>query len=664
MNHFLKKVIILFVLVSCGTLFAQEDIFVASQAKPFQPKFTLGTGFYTLTGDIKNQDAGLLQGSSGFNAGMKFDLENNLDLSFLFVKTSFSASAEEAFSSEVDGFGLHLGYTLNEFLKQNKITPNFSLGLQRLGVKTTINSERKDRAGVIAIPFAFGMRMNATERLQFDISVNLALGLGDVDMSQINEDNAEGYMSLNFAMHYDLFTKTATNDYFDDSYYDDVDFVKLDSQDEDGDLVPDVDDYCPQTQLGVEVDKNGCPLDDDKDGIPNYLDQQKDTPDGSIVDENGVRLTAEKYKSMYSSLEVATRKYANFYNEVEIKRENYKNIDDYLIAKANAFNKVFNENLNENSKVSDLIYKVKIGEFTDGVPAKFANKLLSLDDLESFTMDNDAVIYAVGSYTNLQDARDRLFTMEEFGFDDTYVIVDNNGEISEYVEPKIDQEIDENEVVMDPDNMNDQGIENHDKKDGNIDKKINDPIHQTIYRIQIGAFVKPLSDKVFVGVNNVIPFTGKDGFVRYMTGAFSEYSEAVDYQAQMRARGFEDAFIVTYRDGERISLNVAMKTKKNNPVKEKQEGSNDLGLEFTVQVMVDEVFASPVDMQKMAVLGNIDKKAKGSDMYEYYVGTYSSLEDANAQLEKAKLAGFANSFIFATKDGERITLEEAKELIE
>ena len=70
------------------------------------------------------------------------------------------------------------------------------------------------------------------------------------------------------------------------------------------------------------------------------------------------------------------------------------------------------------------------------------------------------------------------------------------------------------------------------------------------------------------------------------------------------------------------------------------------------------------DLQKMAVLGNFDKKAKGSDMYEYYAGTYSNLEDANAQLEKAKLAGFANSFIFATKDGNRITLEEAKELIE
>ena len=73
-----------------------------------------------------------------------------------------------------------------------------------------------------------------------------------------------------------------------------------------------------------------------------------------------MRLTVDKYKSMYSDLEIASRRYANFYNENEIKRENYKTVDEYLIAKANAFNKAYNESLNDDSKVKALIYKVKI----------------------------------------------------------------------------------------------------------------------------------------------------------------------------------------------------------------------------------------------------------------------------------------------------------------
>ena len=183
-----------------------------------------------------------------------------------------------------------------------------------------------------------------------------------------------------------------------------VDFAKLENEDEDGDLVLDVDDFCPKTPIGIKVDVTGCPLDDDNDGIANYLDAQKNTPEGSIVDENGVRLTADKYRSMYSDYEVASRKYANFYNESEIKRENYKTVDEYLIAKANAFNIAYNEGLKDDEKIKGLLYKVKIGEFSDGIPAKVANKFLSIDDLESITLDDGVVIYLVGSYSTLDGA--------------------------------------------------------------------------------------------------------------------------------------------------------------------------------------------------------------------------------------------------------------------
>ena len=86
----------------------------------------------------------------------------------------------------------------------------------------------------------------------------------------------------------------------------------------------------------------------------------------------------EKYHRMYSDYEAASREYANFYNENEIKRENYKTIDAYLIAKANAFNKAYNEGEDVNHTVAGLQYKVKIGAFSDGVPANVINKYLSL----------------------------------------------------------------------------------------------------------------------------------------------------------------------------------------------------------------------------------------------------------------------------------------------
>lgn len=44
-------------------------------------------------------------------------------------------------------------------------------------------------------------------------------------------------------------------------------------KDSDGDGVTDANDKCPDTPVGVKVDKYGCPLDTDKDGIPDYQDE-------------------------------------------------------------------------------------------------------------------------------------------------------------------------------------------------------------------------------------------------------------------------------------------------------------------------------------------------------------------------------------------------------
>tara|TARA_B100000214_G_scaffold314991_1_gene248099 strand:- start:1882 stop:3963 length:2082 start_codon:yes stop_codon:yes gene_type:complete len=691
MNKFLKQVFILLALLSSINIIAHDnnidtlteglivytmDTFNYSREeaidflKPkkniFKPKFSLGSGIYTLIGDIQNEENGFLKGQAGFNAGMKFDIYKNLDLSFLLFKKSFSANNDfENFSSDIDGIGIHLGYILNPVLKHAKIKPVVSLGVQRLSVSTVNIGKKIDRFNVFSIPLGFGLRMDVTERLQFDMAINFAMGMGDIDMSSI-EENSDGYKSLNFSIHYDLFTtsKNKDNHYLNDDYYMDVNFTKLESEDEDGDLVVDIDDYCPNTPVGVRVDKNGCPLDDDKDGIANYLDKQKNTPEGVIVDKNGVGLTDDQFKSMYSDLEAATRRYANFYNELEIKRENYKTIDEYLIAKANAFNKAFYESVYDEGKVSNLVYKIKLGEFQDGIPAKIINQMLSIDDLESFVNNDGVVIYTVGSYYNLDEALSRLYSVEEDGFDDTYILVDNNGELSEYVQPIVKVEINEDEVVVSPEEEeinNDEVVEATDEMNEKADlitneKKVNNEI---TYRIQLGAYNEVLSDAVFVGVDDVISFTGKDGLIRYLAGSFDSYNEAIDYQAQMKARGHQDAFIVTYKDGKRIGLNIAINSK----IDKQATQNKNKELQFTVQIMVGEATISADKLLSIGKLGNFDKKATGSKMYEYYAGTYLTLEEANIQLEKAKDEGFSDAFIFATQRGNRIPLNQAIELL-
>jgi OmpA-OmpF porin, OOP family len=55
------------------------------------------------------------------------------------------------------------------------------------------------------------------------------------------------------------------------------------SVDTDQDGVSDKKDTCPETPMGVVVDKTGCPLDKDADGIPDYLDNCPDTAGSKML---------------------------------------------------------------------------------------------------------------------------------------------------------------------------------------------------------------------------------------------------------------------------------------------------------------------------------------------------------------------------------------------
>jgi N-acetylmuramoyl-L-alanine amidase len=51
-----------------------------------------------------------------------------------------------------------------------------------------------------------------------------------------------------------------------------------------------------------------------------------------------------------------------------------------------------------------------------------------------------------------------------------------------------------------------------------------------------------------------------DGYYKYVTGNFAnDINEAIAYKNEVRKLGFSTAFIVAFRDGERINLNKVTK---------------------------------------------------------------------------------------------------------
>ncbi|MCB0769365.1 MAG: PD40 domain-containing protein [Flavobacteriales bacterium] len=80
-----------------------------------------------------------------------------------------------------------------------------------------------------------------------------------------------------------------------------------------------------------------------------------------------------------------------------------------------------------------------------------------------------------------------------------------------------------------------------------------------VFKVQIGAFRNAIPEETF---SDMTPVTGErldNGIVRYTAGLFTGFEQASEAKDLVRDRGYRDAFVVAYRDGERIPLGVAMR---------------------------------------------------------------------------------------------------------
>ena len=83
-----------------------------------------------------------------------------------------------------------------------------------------------------------------------------------------------------------------------------------------------------------------------------------------------------------------------------------------------------------------------------------------------------------------------------------------------------------------------------------------------IYKVQVGAFSKPIPNDVFSGF---APISGEQvgNLVRYRVGYFLQFDNANDAKNQIRAMGYSDAFVVAINDGEIINLTEARNIERN-----------------------------------------------------------------------------------------------------
>jgi hypothetical protein len=211
-----------------------------------------------------------------------------------------------------------------------------------------------------------------------------------------------------------------------------------------------------------------------------------------------------------------------------------------------------------------------------------------------------------------------------------------------------------------------------------------------IYRVQVGAFRKPLQNNVYSQFTPVSGELQQNGLTVYMAGYFNSSSNAINARKQIQSLGYSDAFIVAYCNGKKLTLGEArqleakgecipqgdneflVEISKNTQAALKEQNSNSTtsmtseitdskSFFFTVQIGV---YNKPInEKEKFPSLPEISTSISPKKQIRYATGKFTNLNEAKTRKNEAVASGISDAFIVAYYKGERITIAQATELI-
>lgn len=223
-----------------------------------------------------------------------------------------------------------------------------------------------------------------------------------------------------------------------------------------------------------------------------------------------------------------------------------------------------------------------------------------------------------------------------------------------------------------------------------IDEKIPDGL---IFRVQVGAFKQQLPNNAFKGLTPVNGQTTPNGYVRYTIGNFTKYENAGGVKNDLRNLGYNDAFVVAYFNGKKISLAEASEILKNegktlenpstqsagitananipkaetilqttNTVSEQVVVTKELeqtkDLLYTVQIGV---YSKQVTKTQLGNLKPIYTERLPSGLYRYTAGIYNKTEKISVDKNRVISIGIKDAFTTAYLNGKRLAFAEARQ---
>ena len=668
----------------------------------YKPIVSFGVGTLSFFGDIGDTVPGKnnikrspFQGGFSYTLRLINPINEYLDVAFYAMLGSTGVKQNEEsllyptpngllFNSTIKSGGITFNYNFNQILKKGHIVePYIHLGIESIEYNSQVDTDPTDEINfdsdvsifsqdqpankyALGIPLEIGAHLHVGNKLKFRVGTAMHFTSSDY-LDGINNSNnfplgigKDNLLYTHIAIAYDF--NAEKKDPPLDPLMDEVSMNLLlqDTIDSDGDSIVDHIDLCAKTPPNTQVDAFGCPVDDDRDGVPNSFDKELLTYEDVIVNEDGVTMTDDDFLLAYKMYKDSTGEYAEWDTIIN------KSYSGPLRSKITSLDK---KKVEKEKPKKDLF--IVIGSDVQGVSAEDLWEKLADKDFQ-VKESGDSIMYVLGGYDE-KELSDKIKELEENNVEVQGVVeIAENEDVKTLENEQIEKIINSPEIIEDSEEIISEVSsvsELYTKED--MVPVINPDDNAPTFRVQIGAFNRKIQKSVFKGIPNVVGIKGDDGLYRFFSGSYSDKSEAASHKIDLSLSGYNDAFLVAFKNGKRITLKEAG-FEVNENFKENLEISSKASenpidpemVRFRVQVgafkekVPDDILAS------FKKLGTVMAKTNAGQGYtKYYMGDF--MEYKNVLKFRSKLFdnGLIDCFIVGEFQNKIITSREALNLL-
>ncbi len=681
-----------------------EDEFI------FKPQVSLGTGMLTFYGDIGSNHQGYHPMVSRLATTLRLinPLNDFLDLGFYVLFGQISANERTLtrnlnFNSNITTGGVTINYNFNQFLRKGRnVEPYIHVGLESIEFlsktdlqdangntyhywsdgsikdlaendpnadnaidlvrdytyESDIREQNFDGFGkyqerTLGIPLELGANFHVGNKLKFRVGTAVHFTFTDLIDGVTNESvgnrigdaRNDKLLYTHIAMSYDFNIKSKKKPKFDVIDEDSEQYYREDTIDSDGDMVVDHMDRCANTPPGVVVDELGCPLDDDLDGVANSFDDELLSMEGALVDMKGVTMTDDQHIENF-------RRYKDSIGEFTA----WDTLQRTWSSDPRSLKTLINTKTLK-PKAKELY--VVVGSDIQGVSEDELWKKLANRDFQ-VKESGDSILYVMGGYDPNMVA-DVIKELEEDSVQVQGVVeINDQDEITS---------VDVDEIVESIKVANES--QNNETGDDEFVPVIDPETQLASFRIQIGAFSRKISKSVFADLPEVVSVKGDDGLYRYFSGSYTDKSKAASHKVNLTTSGYNDAFIVAFKDGKRVTLREAGFDVKPGLIEDISLSSTPSVnavdpklVKFRVQVGAFKEKVPTDYLDLFLDIGNVlPKKDVVSGFTRYYVGKLDTYEQAMAFRDRITKKGLEDCFIVGEFKKKIIPSREALNLL-